>query len=126
MPKIVHDDVLDYGLDTIKTKVTRIGVFTTTPPSTISSAAPTALAITTASTGNFTIADSSVSGRKLTISQKSTIPITTTGTAGHILLFSSGSTAQIYYQTSCTTQVLGSTANSVTIPAWMITIADPT
>jgi len=60
MPKIVHDDVLDYGLDTIKTKVTRIGVFTTTPPSTISSAAPTALAITTASTGNFTIADSSV------------------------------------------------------------------
>ena len=126
MPKQVHNDVLDFGLDTIKTKCTREGIVSTTIPSSVSSASTVCFAIKAMTTAAYTINDGDVSGRKITIAQQSTIPITTTGTAGHIILFSTGATGTIYYATSCTTQALVSTANSVTINAWDIEIADPT
>ncbi len=126
MPKTVHNDVLDYGLDVIKTRCTREGIVSTTVPSTVSSASTLCYAIKAMTTASYSITDGDISGRKITIAQQSTIPITTTGTAGHIILFSTGASGVIYYATSCTTQALVSTANSVTINAWDIEIADPT
>ncbi len=87
-----------------------------------------AMSVLTSATGaatDFEIENSSVSGRKVTISEQTTIAVTATGVASHIILMSSV-TNLIYYYTTCTTQVLGSTANKVTVPAWSIHFYDAT
>ena len=81
--------------------------------------------LATATGTDFQIAAGDVSGRKVTISQRATIAVTATGVASHIILLSSV-TNLIYYYTTCTTQVLGSTANKVTVPAWDIEFRDAT
>jgi len=81
--------------------------------------------LATATGTDFQLAAGDVSGRKLTISEQATIDVSATGVASHIILMSSV-TNLIYYYTTCTTQVLGSTANKVTIPAWDIEFRDAT
>lgn len=126
MPKQVHNDVLDAAFAHIQDSARRVAVVSTTIPSTISSLSADFFAVSTCSTGNFTIGDGDASGRKCMIAQFTTLAVRSTGTAGHIIIISTGATAKILYATSCTTQVLGSTANNVTISSWKIEIADPT
>lgn len=74
--------------------------------------------------GDFTIANHT-SGRKLTVSQQAAIDILVSGTATHIVLAVGGATDVIKQITTCTSQALVDTG-TVTVPAYIISIADPT
>ena len=82
--------------------------------------------ILTAGSGNgdFTLADDT-SGRKVTITQQSDIPIDTSGSATHVALMIGQGGSILKYVTTCTSQYLVDTG-TVTVPAWKIGVADPT
>ena len=75
------------------------------------------------SSGDFTLADGDVSGRKITVSEQANKDVDTSGDAVHIALTDDGNT-KVLYQTVCTTQSLSS-GSQVTIPAWDIENRDP-
>src|SRR3990167_8555673 len=74
--------------------------------------------------GDFVIANHT-SGRKVTVSQQADIPIDVTGTATHIVLAVGGVTDVIKQITTCTSQALVDTG-TVTVPAYLISVSDPT
>lgn len=74
--------------------------------------------------GDYAIADHT-SGRKLTVAQQAAIPIDVSGTATHIVLAVGGATDVIKQITTCTSQALVDTG-TVTVPAYIISVADPT
>jgi len=76
-----------------------------------------------AGNGDFTKANDT-SGRKLTMTAKSAVPIDYTATALHVALTLAAGTT-LRYVTTCTSQALTS-GGTVDIPAWKINIADPT
>ncbi len=78
------------------------------------------LAQTTLAGGDFTLAAGDTSGRKSTVAQKSTISITASGTADHVVI----DDGTDYIVTTCTSQALTS-GGTVTIPAWKKEIAAP-
>lgn len=73
---------------------------------------------------DYTKAAGSPSGRKITTAAKSGVSVTATGTGNHIALIRTTDTT-LRYVTTCTAQGLTS-GNTVNIPAWAITIPDPT
>ena len=126
MGKLVHNDVLDGALNIIKNNATQISVCADTP--TTYSHATTGgtymLAIKSDLTsGSFTGPEDHTSGRKLTINEAASIEVTDSGTATHVCLCDASS--KLLFVTTCTSQVL-TDGNTVTIPAWVISIADPT
>ena len=78
--------------------------------------------LATASSLTFTLAAGDTSGRKSTMSQKSSVSITASGTADHVAIDDNVSE---YIVTTCTSQALTS-GGTVTIPAWKKEIASPT
>lgn len=74
-----------------------------------------------AGNGDYTIANGDVSGRKLTVLQQSSISITASGTATHVVL----TDATNIWCTTCTGQALTS-GGTVTVNAFDAEIADPT
>ena len=70
---------------------------------------------------DFTIADDT-SGRKVTTAQKSGITVDTTGTATHVSICD---LTNLLVVTTCTSQAL-TAGNTVTIPAFAISVSDPT
>src|SRR3972149_10302852 len=73
--------------------------------------------------GDFVIADHT-SGRKLTVAQQAAIDIDTSGTATHIVLAVTASST-LKQVTTCTSQAPVDTG-TVTVPAYIISVADPT
>ena len=127
MAKYQNDSMLDAALDWIKTNVKKTCILTAQPTLLSECTASTSLAVAALTTASFTLANGDVSGRKITVAAQTTIAVTSTGVASHVALFSSAvGSSGLHYVTVCTTQVLGSTANQVTIPAWDIEIADTT
>jgi hypothetical protein len=127
MAKYCNSTVLDAGLKVILDNASKISVCSAVP-SNVADADSTAnyqLAVTTLSTGSFTLQAGLVSGRRLTVAAQSSIAINKTGVASNIALYSTV-TNQLYYVTNCTTQSLASTANKVTIPSWNIELRDAT
>ncbi len=123
MAKLVDDSVLDGALNVIKTNVTAISVCSTQPTTRTEAITTYMLATKTISSADCTgPANGDSSGRKLTLNQQAAVPITNSGTAGHVALTSG---TALLYVTTCTAQALTS-GNTVTIPAWKIEIADPT
>ena len=123
MGKLVHDDVLDAALNYVKNNSTRICVCSTQPTTYTQAITTYKLAIKTISASDFTGPADDTSGRKLTTVQHTGITVDTTGDAQHIALCDSAN-SKLLYVTTCTTQTLTS-GNTVTIPAWKISIADP-
>lgn len=78
----------------------------------------------TVDTGDYTKANGTTSGRKVTVAAKSAVPVTASGTANHLALARVADTT-LRYVTTCTAQALVS-GNTVNIPAWEIEVADPT
>jgi hypothetical protein len=123
MGKLVDDTVLDGALNIIKNGATQIIVCSDTPTTYANATGTYDLATKTGLTGgDFTVADDT-SGRKCTVAQQATITVNHSGTATHVALC--GTAATLYYVTTCTSQAL-TAANTVTVPAWKIGIADPT
>ena len=128
MGKMVGDGVLDAALNYIKNNCDQLSVCADTPTSyaLATTAGNVRLAIKTGlTTTNFTgPVDGDTNGRKFTINQQSTFDVTNSGNATHVALTYSGG-SELLYVTTCTTQALLS-GNTVTVPAWSITISDPT
>lgn len=118
MAKWANTSVLDALLDKVGT-ATRL-VVTTEQPADRAAALSTAIATTTLSSA-FTKSAGSPNGRKTTIAQQANIPVTASGTATHVCLIDG---TDLLYVTTVTSQPLTS-GNTVTIPAWTITVADP-
>jgi len=137
MAKFLSTVVLDAAATVIRDNTLHISVMSAAPTETSGSSAiaecnttgGSMLAMTSLTTGSgstsFTIADSSVTGRKFTIAQQASIAISATGVAAFVAIFSSAS-SHVYAYTSCATQALTDTANKVTIPEWIIRFAQAT
>ena len=74
-----------------------------------------------AGNGDYTIANGDTNGRKLTVLQQSSISITASGTATHVVLTDGTN----IWCTTCTSQVLTS-GGTITVNAFDVEIADPT
>jgi hypothetical protein len=122
MGKLVADAVLDAALSYIKTNAILLVVCSDTPTTYANATATYDLADVAIDGDDMVIGDGTVSGRKLTISEQAAVTIDHSGTATHIALCSSDT---LLYVTTCTSQAL-TAANTVTVPAWKIEIADPT
>jgi hypothetical protein len=79
---------------------------------------------TGAGNGDYTLANGAVNGRMLTVAAQPTLTVTASATAGGVALGINGSSTVVYV-TTCTSQSLTS-GNTVSIPAWTITLADAT
>lgn len=120
MAKWANDSVIDALLDKVATSTQLL--VTTTQPADRAAALSAALASATMNSGQFTKADSSSpAGRRLTVAQQANINVTATGSATHVCLVDGTS---LLYVTTVTAQTLTS-GNTVTVPAWNITVADP-
>lgn len=119
MAKKAHTSVYDALLDKVAT-ATRM-VVTSSEPADFTGIAAVALADVAMAGADFTKAAGDVSGRKVTVAQKSDVPIDASGTATHVCL-DDGVT--LLYVTTCTSQAL-SVGGTVTIPAWDIEVAAP-
>jgi hypothetical protein len=74
--------------------------------------------------GDFTKADATGGGRKVTVSAIADVSVATSGTATHIVV-ANASDSTLRYVTTCTSQAITS-GNFVNVPSWSITVGDPT
>jgi len=113
------------GFNTIKSSAVVITI-NDTQNTNMSSAIATALAWSTACASTDFIVAANTSGYVLKISTDadliSATTLESTGVASHICV---GSTATLYYVTTCTTKALGA-GDTVTMPSWSIWIKQPT
>ena len=119
MAKFANTVVLDALLDKVATSTQLL--VTTTQPADRAAALSGALASATLTGASFTKSAGSPNGRRVTVAAQSNINVTATGSATHVALVD-GST--LLYVTTVTAQTLTS-GNTVTVPAWNITVADP-
>ena len=128
MEKFCSSLVLNAACTYIRDNTVKVAVCSTLSTASVAAVQAAMLAETALTTGastSWTLEDSSVTGRKLTMTAQSSIAIATTGVAKNIALYSSVS-GQVYYVTNCTTQALVSTNNKVTIPAFSMHFYDAT
>lgn len=126
MPKVMPDATADTFLDYI-TSANAVHVCSTlTTGATYASVTAASLATTSLTTGdgNGWTVTNDTSGRKVTVTGKSNVAISASGTANHVALVVTG-TSTLIYVTTCTSQALA-TGGTVTIPAWKVNIQDPT
>lgn len=124
MPKFAPDALMDAGLDYVALATVMHVCSTLDATPTYAEVIAASLADVTVAPGDFTKADGDTSGRKVTVAAKSAVPVDVGGTPNHIaLVTTSGSVLR--YVTTCTGPTLtpGSTVN---IPAWNVTLPDPT
>lgn len=119
MAKWLNDSVLDAFLNKIG-EGTQILV-NTTQPTTRANAISGALASATLTSGDFSKIDGTPNGRRITIAQKSAVPVTATGSAQHVSIVNS---TDLLAVTTVTAQTLTS-GNTVTIPSWYAQVSDP-
>jgi len=126
MGKMVNDLVLDAALSYLKENATQLTVCKDTPTTYGNATTVDAnmLAIHTLTTADMTVGNGAT-GRMLTIIEQATITVDGSGaqTASHVTLCAAAT--NLLYVTTCTDQALTS-GNTVTVPQWTITIADPT
>lgn len=126
MAKSVHADVLDGSHDIVRNNCTRQVVCSAQPTTYIEANATYMLATVTMTSTDFTKANGDTSGRKCTVTAKSSIVISTSGTATHVALLDV-TNSKLLRVTTCTSQALTANgSNTVSIPAWKFEIADPT
>jgi hypothetical protein len=113
------------GFNTIKTNAKMV-IISNTQHTNMTSAIANALAWSTGCASTDFVVSSNTSGYILKISTNADLIAATaleaTGVASHICV---GTTATLYYITTCTTKALGA-GDTVTMPTWQIAIKDPT
>lgn len=122
MAKAAPDVTIDAELDFIA--LSTVMHICSAEPANYAGIAAVSLGSVVMAGGDFTKADAAGGGRQLTVGAKSGVSVTASGTATHIVLANSAGSSY-RYATTCTSQALtaGNTAN---IPAWVITVGDPT
>jgi hypothetical protein len=98
-------------------------------PTTVAGALANVLAMSTTVSSTDLVSVSATSGITLTVSSNvaliSASTLESTGIAKFICMLSTVAGAKVYYITSCTTKKLSS-GDTVTMPAWTITVSEPT
>lgn len=126
MGKLVNDLVLDAALSYLKENATQISVCIDTPTTYAHATTVDAkmMALHALTTADMTVGEGAT-GRMLTVVAQAGITVTSSGTqnATHVCLAAAAD--NLLYVTTCTSQALVN-ANTVTIPQWTITLADPT
>ena len=127
MTKFVPDDTIDVLLDKVATATKMDAVSDVSTPTNLTNSLAS-VSMTPGTSGDFTIAAGDVSGRKVTVAQKASVSISTSGTARHIVLTdTSGGSDTIVDITTCTDQVLSTGGGgTVTFPSWSHEVLDPT
>lgn len=120
MAKFTADSVLDAALDKIATS-TRM-MITSGQPANFAGIAAVALADVVVDSGDFTKADGTTSGRKVTVGAQSGVNVDSSGTATHVCL-DDGST--LLHVTTITSQAL-TAGNTASVAAYAIEFADVT
>jgi hypothetical protein len=123
MGKSVHDDVLDAALDVIRTGCDKMTALSGAPAGYADASAVLVLAEAAMGTGDFTISDGDVSGRKVAVGEKDGVSVSGTGTATHVALLDTAG-SRVLYVTTATAQALTS-GNTMTFESWDIEIGDP-
>lgn len=120
--KSVHNDVLDGAFDVLDQA--DLMTVCNAEPTTRTEAITTFKLADVAMTPNtdYTKADGTVSGRKVTVATKTGVTVDSSGTATHVALVDG---SRLLYVTTCTSQAL-TAANTVNFPAWAVEILDPT
>lgn len=125
MAKKVDDSVLDASLNELKSKGNLMTVCAAEPANYTAANVGGAnfLGDVAMVSGDFTIANGDVSGRKISVAPKSGVNVDNTGTADHVALLDTVNSVLLYV-TTCT--ALGLTSgSSLTFNGWDIEIADP-
>lgn len=128
MVKFANDaDVMDQALNQLKLRTTLLTVCEGLPAGRTSAITQKGfggqmLAQKSMTSTQFTLANGDVSGRKLTVAQQTSLPVSATGGGNHVCLVTASSLA---YVTTATSQTL-TAGNTLTVNAWDIEIADPT
>lgn len=123
MGKVAPNPMIDAALQYVSGSATYETVCAGSPAN-FTDAWTNCLAQIGVTSGCFAIADGTSSGRKLTISAKTSASITASGSALAVCLVNVANSALLYV-TTCTQQYLVS-GGTVDIPQWVIEIADPT
>src|SRR5574343_584536 len=115
----VHNDVLDSALNYIKNNATAYHLCSS-EPTTRAETITASLASVSVSSSDFTVADGDISGRKVTVAQKSGT-VSTGGSATHAAIIDG---TRLLVCTTVTAQTLTG-SNPVTFPAWDYELRDP-
>lgn len=121
MAKWASDSVLDALLDKVATG-TILTVCSAQPTTRTQAVTTYKLADKAITSASFTKSDGFPNGRKVTIAQQADVDVDTSGTATHVAVCDA---SNLLYVTTATSQEL-TAGNTVTIPAWSITVSDPT
>ncbi|PCI51900.1 MAG: hypothetical protein COB49_00415 [Alphaproteobacteria bacterium] len=125
MAKKADDSVLDAALNEIKTKCNLMTVCAGEPANFAAANVGGAnfLADVAMASGDFTLANGDVSGRKVGVASKSGVNVDNTGTGDHVVLLDTVNSILLYVTTATS---LGLTSgSSLTYGAWDAEIADP-
>lgn len=122
MAKLLADAALDLALNLVKNNC-NLMVACSQQPTTYTQATSTyALASVAMTSGNYTLADGDIDGRKLTTAAKNTVAVTTSGTITHVALVDT--TNSVLYIVTTTTSQAVTAGNTIDFPAWALALAD--
>lgn len=121
MGKKTGDEVYDAALNHVKNNVTQM-ILCDAEPADRAAALASALVSVAMVSGDVTVSDGAVSGRRLTVAAKSGQSATATGNYNHTCLISA--TGLLLVTTAGTARSLQS-GDSVDIPAWNYELRDP-
>jgi len=124
MAKTFHNDVPDAALDVVALSdiLTVCNAQPTTRTEAVTTYKLADIALTPGDgNGDFVVADGTVSGRKVTVTEQAAIDVDTTGTATYVALCDA---TRLLLVTTCTSQGL-TQGNTTTVPTWKFEIADP-
>lgn len=128
MAKLVADAVLDAALQYLEDNVDFLSVCegapTTYEHAHSNKGTGAGKVCASSATPTFTGPADHTSGRKTTVDEEAAMSVAVSGTVDHVALCDVGATTLLYV-TTCTSQAL-TAGNTVTCPAWIISIADPT
>jgi hypothetical protein len=123
MAKSAIPDMLDSALNYIKNSATKMVACSSQPLSFADANTTMKLAEVTMAPADFTLANGTTSGRRVTVAAKANIAVTTAGTANHVALLDVAG-SKLLYVTTAPTQALAS-GSTVSFGAWDIEIANP-
>lgn len=124
MAKFAHNDVLDAPWNYIKTNCTR-QIACSAQPADFAGVAAVSVADVAMSAADFTLADGTTSGRKMTVAAKNGVAVDATATANHIVLVDDTNLKLLYVTTAANLALTAGAGNAVNFPAWSAEFADP-
>jgi len=123
MAKSVHSDVIDGALNVIKNNCTRMVACSAQPTTYAEANATYMLSQVTMASGDFTIANGDISGRKVTIAAKTGVSVVNSGTANHVALLDVAN-SKLLFVTTCPSQGVSS-GGTMDFGSWKDEIAAP-